>query len=66
MIKRIFMFFLAVFFPWLVLFLEDNLGGALIALIMQASIIGWIPASIWAMRTLRQARMNQTKSKKPE
>ena len=45
---------MAIFFPWLVLLFEDNPGGALVALIMQASIIGWIPASLWAWRTIHE------------
>lgn len=48
--KRFFMIVLAFCFPWLVLLICDNPGGAIVALIMQASIIGWIPASVWAYR----------------
>ena len=43
---------LAVLFPWLVLLLEDNPGGAVVALIMQATIIGWPFASVWAWRLI--------------
>ena len=46
--KRPFMSFLAIFFPWAVLLIDDNPGGALVALILQATAIGWLPASIWA------------------
>lgn len=49
-------FLLAMMFPWLVLLLDDNPVGAIIALILQASIIGWIPAIIWA----RKAQKNNT------
>lgn len=52
--RRMFMFFLAVAFPWLVLLIKDNPGGAIVALVMQATVIGWIPASLWALRTLRE------------
>lgn len=55
MLKRFFRFCLAVFFPWLALLIEDNPGGALLAIIMQASIIGWIPASVWAWRTMNES-----------
>ncbi len=51
MLARLFKLGMAVFFPWLVLLLNDNPGGALVALIMQASVVGWIPASVWAWRT---------------
>ncbi|KTD17717.1 hypothetical protein [Legionella jordanis] len=54
MLNRLFWFFLAVFFPWIVLLLDDNPGGALVALIMQATLIGWIPASVWALRVVRE------------
>ncbi|STX44477.1 Uncharacterised protein [Legionella donaldsonii] len=57
MIKRMFMTFLAVFFPWLVLFMDDNPGGGVVALIMQATIIGWFPASLWALRIVNEKAM---------
>lgn len=49
-----FMSFLAVFFPWIVLLINDNPGGALVALIMQTTLFGWIPASLWALRVVRE------------
>jgi len=49
--KRICMSMLAIFFPWMVLLIHDNPGGAIVALVLQATVIGWIPASIWAWRT---------------
>lgn len=57
MIKRMFMTFLAVFFPWLILFMDDNPGGGVVALIMQATIIGWFPASLWALRIVNEKAM---------
>lgn len=38
--------------PWLVLLIKDNPGGAVVALIMQATLIGWPFASIWAWRAV--------------
>lgn len=55
-IRRIFMSFIAVFLPWVALLIYDNPGGALVALIMQATLIGWIPASIWALRTVHATK----------
>ena len=52
--KRFFMSVLAVFFPWIVLMIYDNPGGALVALILQATVIGWIPASMWAWKTMHE------------
>jgi hypothetical protein len=48
--KRAFMSFLAIFFPWIILLIDDNPGGAFVALVLQATAIGWIPASVWAWR----------------
>lgn len=59
MINRFFWNLLSLAFPWLVLLIHDNPGGALVALVMQASLIGWIPASAWAMRTAREAQQQQ-------
>lgn len=51
--KRILMSALAVFFPWLVLLLYDNPGGAIVALIMQATVIGWPFATGWAFKIIK-------------
>lgn len=68
MMKRFFKFFLAAGFPWLILLFHDNPGGAIVALIMQATLIGWIPASVWAWRTMQEAEKageeHQKKSEK--
>ena len=52
--KRMLMSFLSIFFPWIVLFINDDPVGAMIAMVMQVTIIGWIPAIIWARRSIRQ------------
>lgn len=57
--KRMFLFFLCIFFPWLVLLIYDNPGGAIIALIMQATVIGWLPAFLWARRVVKRSRAEQ-------
>lgn len=54
--SRILLSLCALFMPWLVLFIKDDPIGALIALILQATIIGWIPASIWAWRAIRRPK----------
>lgn len=66
MIIRMFMSLLAILFPWLVLLLEDNPGGAIVALVMQASVFGWPFASVWALRTLREARKARKAEKETE
>lgn len=49
---RILLSVIAILFPWLALLLKDNPGGALVALVLQATLIGWIPASIWAWKAV--------------
>ncbi|KTD20955.1 Uncharacterised protein [Legionella lansingensis] len=63
MLGRLFWMFIAVFFPWIILLLDDNPGGALVALVMQASVIGWIPASIWALRIVQESTPPQENKK---
>lgn len=64
MILRLFMSLIAILFPWLILLLEDNPGGAVVALIMQASIIGWPFAAVWALRSQRESRKAQLEEKR--
>lgn len=61
--KRIIMSILAVFLPWFILLINDNPGGAFVALIMQATVIGWPFASIWAWRIVNPDK-NATVQKK--
>lgn len=44
----LFRLFLAMAFPWILFLIKDKPLPALIAIILQATIIGWIPASLWA------------------
>lgn len=48
--KRTLLSILALFLPWIVLLVYDNPGGAFVALVMQATIIGWPFATVWAWR----------------
>lgn len=50
--KRVIMSIIAVFLPWLALLIKDNPGGAFVALVMQATVIGWPFAAIWAWRVV--------------
>ncbi|MCX7115699.1 MAG: hypothetical protein NTW08_07325 [Gammaproteobacteria bacterium] len=49
MLGKTLMTILAILFPWMVLFIYDNPVGGVITLVLQATVIGWIPASIWAL-----------------
>lgn len=62
--KHVLKFFIAIAFPWLTLLLNDNPGGAVVALIMQATIVGWPFASAWALRVDRESRQKIEAAKK--
>lgn len=50
---KLILYFFAIFLPCVVLLVKDNPGGFVVALVLQASIIGWIPASIWAFSAIK-------------
>ena len=54
--KRLMMGVLSIFLPWIVLLLYDNPGGAIVALVLQATALGWPIASIWAWRVSHSPR----------
>lgn len=56
-------FFLATFCPAIILFVRDNPFGGLLALVLQSTIIGWIPASIWAWTILKKEKEQEQQSK---
>lgn len=45
---------LAFFLPWLSLILQGKIGSGIICLLLQLTIIGWIPAFIWAFTALNR------------
>lgn len=63
--KRFFFSLLSVIFPSFVFLMQGELGYAVVALILQASVIGWIPAVIWARQASVEERTKvpQAKSK---
>ena len=45
---------LAFFLPWLSLILQGKIVSGIICLLLQITIIGWIPAFIWAVTALNR------------
>ncbi len=45
---------IAFFFPWLSLLLQGKIASGIICLILQLTLIGWIPAVIWAFTALNR------------
>lgn len=52
MLKKLLMSLLSILFPWAVLLIYDNPGGAIVALIMQATVIGWPFATVWTWKLI--------------
>ncbi len=45
---------IALLLPWLVFFTIGRPWSGLLCLILQLTLIGWIPAAIWAVYALNQ------------
>ncbi|MBW8686282.1 YqaE/Pmp3 family membrane protein [Chitinophaga rhizophila] len=50
------MILIAVLLPWLSFILRGRILTGLLCLILQLTLIGWIPAAIWAVYSLQNAR----------
>ncbi|SFS82804.1 YqaE/Pmp3 family membrane protein [Sphingobacterium wenxiniae] len=50
------MILIAVLFPWLSFFLRGRILIGFLCLILQCTLIGWLPAAIWAVASLVDAR----------
>ncbi|WP_026706162.1 YqaE/Pmp3 family membrane protein [Flavobacterium soli] len=47
---------IAIFFPFLSFMLRGRILTGILCLILQITLIGWIPAAIWAVLSLQNAR----------
>lgn len=50
---------IAILLPWLLFFTIGRPIAGVICLILHATIIGWIPASIWAVYALNRHETDQ-------
>ena len=50
---------IALIFPWLTFFTIGRPVAGLFCLILQITIIGWIPATIWAVYALSQYKTDR-------
>ena len=51
--------FLALFLPWLAFFTIGRPFAGFICLLLQVTILGWIPAAIWAVYALGQYKTDK-------
>ena len=50
---------IALFLPWLTFFTIGKPISGIVCLILQITLIGWIPATIWAVYALSQYKTDQ-------
>ncbi len=50
---------IALFLPWLTFFTIGKPLSGIVCLILQITLIGWIPATIWAVYALSQYKTDQ-------
>ncbi|WP_164110804.1 MULTISPECIES: YqaE/Pmp3 family membrane protein [Sphingobacterium] len=53
------MILIAVLFPWLSFFLRGKIFSGILCLILQITLIGWLPAAIWAVASRLDAKTKQ-------
>ena len=51
--------FLAIFLPWLQFFTIGRPIARIICLLLQITLIGWIPAAIWSVYALSQYKTDK-------
>lgn len=56
-------YLIAIIFPWLAFIMRGNLGLGIICLVLQITLIGWIPASIWAIVWVSNKDSNERNEK---
>ncbi len=59
------MILIAVLIPWLSFFLRGKIVSGILCLILQVTILGWLPAAIWAVVS-RSNAVSENRIKKME
>ncbi|MDP1446081.1 MULTISPECIES: YqaE/Pmp3 family membrane protein [Acinetobacter] len=52
-------FLIALLFPWFLFFTIGRPFAGMVCLFLQITILGWIPATIWAVYALSQYKTDQ-------
>ncbi|MBS1567317.1 MAG: YqaE/Pmp3 family membrane protein [Bacteroidetes bacterium] len=50
---------LAILLPWLSFFLRGRILTGILCLLLQITVLGWIPAAVWAVISLQNARADR-------
>lgn len=51
--------FIAIVLPWLAFFTIGRVFSGIVCLILQITLLGWLPAAIWAVAAVNQHYTNQ-------
>ena len=54
---------IAIFFPFISFLLRGKILTGIICLILQITLIGWIPAAVWAVISLQNSRADRRNRK---
>lgn len=54
---------LAILLPWLSFMLRGRILTGILCLILQITLIGWLPAAIWAALSLQNSRADRRNQK---
>ncbi len=54
---------IAILLPWLSFILRGRIFTGILCLVLQLTLIGWIPAAIWAVISLNNARADKRTEK---
>jgi uncharacterized membrane protein YqaE (UPF0057 family) len=50
---------IAILLPWLSFLMRGKILSGLICLLLQCTILGWIPAAVWAVISLQNSRADR-------
>jgi TM2 domain-containing membrane protein YozV len=53
------MLLIAILFPWLSFFLRGKIIQGIICLVLQITLIGWLPATFWAVSSRSEAKADK-------
>ncbi|HEX3494183.1 MAG TPA: YqaE/Pmp3 family membrane protein [Methylocella sp.] len=56
-------YLIALFLPWLVFFTMGKIFSGIICLVLQLTLIGWLPATIWAFFAISDYHADQRTDK---
>ncbi len=54
---------IAIFLPWLSFLLRGKILSGIVCLVLQVTLIGWIPAAVWAVLSLQNGRADKRNKK---